>query len=67
MKKYNCSDCDYCYTNETLDGMYICVNGHSENWGNAVDWLGLSDEEMDCVVVNGKSLDELCEEEDWCL
>lgn len=28
-----CRDCRYMYTNETMDGLYICVNGDSENFG----------------------------------
>lgn len=29
-----CRDCEYMYTNDTMDGLYICVNGKSENFGN---------------------------------
>ncbi len=29
-----CRDCKYMYTNDTMDGMYICVNGNSGNLGN---------------------------------
>ena len=32
MKKTKmCGSCDYCYSNETLNGMCICVNGDSEH------------------------------------
>ena len=63
-KIYNCSDCDYCYSNETMGGAYICVNGNSEYLGKFVDWLGLADDDMECVIVNGKDRDELrCEDD----
>ncbi len=29
-----CKDCDYMYTNDTMGGLYICVNGNCENFGN---------------------------------
>ena len=57
-KVYNCSDCDYCYSNETLGQTYICVNGNSEDLGQPVDWLGLAEDDMDCVIINGKDRDE---------
>jgi hypothetical protein len=47
-----CRDCKYCYTNETMDGLYICVNGKSENLGN---FTGLYCED-DCE--DGESEDE---------
>ena len=25
-----CRNCKYCYSNETIDGLYICTNGDSE-------------------------------------
>lgn len=28
-----CRDCKYFYTNESMTGLYICVNGDSENFG----------------------------------
>lgn len=28
-----CRDCKYMYSNETMDDLYICVNGKSENFG----------------------------------
>lgn len=62
-KVYNCSECDYCYTNETMRSEYICVNGKSDMFGKLVDWLGLAEDDMDCVVVNGKDRDELAEED----
>lgn len=63
-KNHNCSDCDYCYTNETMkDSTHICVNFESECFGQPVDWLGLSEESMECVVKNGKTYDELIEED----
>lgn len=40
-----CRDCKWCYTNETIgSGLYICVNGHSENFG---EYTGLCCED-DC-------------------
>lgn len=39
-----CRDCKYCYTNDSMDGLYICVNGHSENFG---EYTGLCCED-DC-------------------
>ena len=59
---YNCSHCDYCYSNETMGEMHICVNGNSEHLGDFVDWLGLADNDMECVVVSGKTRSELMEE-----
>lgn len=61
-KIYNCSDCDYCYSNETMGEEHICVNGKSDCFGNLVDWLGLAEEDMECVVVSGKDRNELNEE-----
>ena len=54
-KVYNCSDCDYCYSNNTMGEAHICVNGESEYLGKFVDWLGLAEDDMDCVVMNGQS------------
>ena len=28
-----CRDCKYCYSNETMNELHICVNGNSENLG----------------------------------
>ena len=28
-----CRDCKWCYTNETMSDLYICVNGNSEMLG----------------------------------
>ena len=28
-----CRDCKWMYSNETMDGLYICVNGNSESFG----------------------------------
>ena len=51
-KVYNCSECDYCYTNETMvGGAHICVNYNSECFGQPVDWLGLTEDDMDCVII----------------
>lgn len=58
-KVYNCSDCDYCYSNETMGETHICVNGNSEYLGELVDWLGLAEDDMECVIVNGKGRNEL--------
>lgn len=27
-----CRDCKWMYTNETMDGLYVCVNGKSDNF-----------------------------------
>ena len=27
-----CRNCKYMYTNETMKGLYICVNGNAENF-----------------------------------
>ncbi len=63
-KVHNCSECDYCYSNETMGELYICVNGlDSEYFGEFVDGLGMAEDDMDCVVINGKGHDELVEEE----
>ena len=62
-KVYNCSECDYCYTNETMGSEHICVNGKSDMFGQLVDWLGLAEDDMDCVIINGKDHNELVEEE----
>lgn len=29
-----CYQCKYMYSNDTMDGLSICVNGNSENFGN---------------------------------
>lgn len=29
-----CIDCKYCYTNETMDELFICVNGNSDKFGS---------------------------------
>lgn len=29
-----CRDCIYCHTNDTMDLIYIGVNGNSDNFGN---------------------------------
>ena len=28
-----CRDCKYCYSNNTMHDLYICVNGNAENFG----------------------------------
>ena len=43
-----CRECKYCYTNETMSGLYICVNGDSENLGNFTGTC-CDDECEDCV------------------
>ena len=42
-----CRDCDYCYTNETMNGLYICVNGNSAKLG-CFTGLCCEDECEDC-------------------
>ena len=64
MAIYNCKDCDYCYSNETMHHFSICVNGESEYCGEPVDEFGLAEEDYDCVVVDGKHRFELDEEEE---
>ena len=60
--RLNCSNCDCCYSNETMRGTYICVNGKSEHLGEFVDGLGLAEDDMDCVIVDGKDRSELRDE-----
>lgn len=46
-----CRDCRYMYTNETMDGLYICVNGDSENFG---EYTGLCcEDECEDGVADG--------------
>lgn len=59
---HNCSGCDYCYSNDTMDGLYICVNGNSEMLGEFVDGLGMAEDDMDCVVIDGKDKSEIIED-----
>ena len=59
MAMQNCSKCDYCYSDETMGELHICVKGNSEMFGQAVDYLGLADDDMDCVVINGKDRDKI--------
>ena len=63
MRKYNCSDCDYCYSNNTMGASYLCTNGDSEYFGEFVDGLGMAEDDMDCVIVNGKVRDMLLDNE----
>lgn len=39
-----CRECKWCYTNETMRSLYLCVNGNSENFG---EYTGLPSED-DC-------------------
>lgn len=39
-----CRDCKYMYNNDTMNQLYICVNGYSENFG---EYTGLLCED-DC-------------------
>lgn len=39
-----CRDCKWCYSNETMGSLYICVNGESENFA---EFTGLCCED-DC-------------------
>ena len=52
-----CRDCEYLYTNETMDGLYICANANSENFR---EFTGLCCEDncKDCVASNYFSLTE---------
>ena len=63
MMIHNCSECDYCYTNDTMDCMSICVNGKSEMLGQVVDSYGMAEDDMDCVVIDGKDRDEIDQED----
>ena len=47
-----CRDCRYMYSNETMNGLYICVNSNSENFGQ---YTGFCCED-DCE--DGKSMFE---------
>ena len=49
-----CRDCNWCYTNETMGELYICVNGKSENFGA---YTGLCCED-DCPDGEGDGGDE---------
>ena len=35
-----CRNCKYCYSNETMDNLYICTNGESKILGEFVDIRG---------------------------
>lgn len=39
-----CYQCKYCYSNETMNNLYICVNGNSEHLG---EFTGMCSED-DC-------------------
>lgn len=43
-----CYECMYCYSNETMDSLCICVNGNSSNLGNFTG-ICCEDECEDCV------------------
>ena len=43
-----CYECKYCYTNDTLGNLYMCVNGNSANCGNYTGDC-CEDECEDCV------------------
>ena len=43
-----CYECKYCYSNNTLGGLCICVNGNSDNCGNYTGDC-CEDECEDCV------------------
>jgi len=34
-----CRDCNWCYTNETMSGLYICVNWNSEMFGQFTGFM----------------------------
>lgn len=38
-----CRDCKYCYNNETMRDLYICVNGNAENFGSFTGLLSEDD------------------------
>lgn len=38
-----CRDCKWMYSNETMDFLYICVNGKSENFGHYTGVLSEDD------------------------
>ena len=43
-----CCECKFCYNNDTMGDLYICVNGNSANFG---EYTGLCCDEPcdDCV------------------
>ena len=47
-----CRECKYCYANETMKDLYICVNGDSENFGQFTG-ICADDECVDCVFDKG--------------
>ena len=61
---HNCAECDYCYSNSTMDCISICVNGKSEMLGQCVDAYGMAEEDMECVVIDGKSREEIDAEDE---
>lgn len=49
-----CRDCKYCYINETMNDLYLCVNGNSEMLGS---YTGLLCED-DCEDGEAESEEE---------
>lgn len=38
-----CRNCKYFYTNDTMDGLYLCVNGNSDRLGEFTGVLCVDD------------------------
>lgn len=62
---FNCNNCDYCYSNDTMENS-VCMNAHSENYSkpskSLLQTMLDKNAEMDCAVVNGKKAKEITEE-----
>lgn len=52
-----CHDCKYCYSNETMGSLYLCVNGKADNFG---EFIGLCSEYdcPDCVTESEEMKDD---------
>ncbi len=57
-----CRDCKWCYTNETMSDLYICVNGNGEMLGQFTGLMcedeckdGEAESEVENEEVNRKS------------
>lgn len=62
---YDCSKCDYAADYGRPRGIeHICLNYDSKHYNNSTYWLEQEKENMSCVVINGKSLNELLEMND---
>lgn len=50
-----CIDCKYCYSNDSLDGLYICVNGDSDLVG---EWTGICAPACEAFVSDYLTIEE---------